>query len=128
MHQPPSAADLLRTVAETLADDVVPATSGPAQHQARVAANIASIVARELELGPEVRSREHDLLREIGGEEIGGEEIGDEADLAAAVTAALRKGSADSDEEHERVRTLLTEIVRGDLSISKPGYDDWDGE
>jgi len=123
MHQPPSAADLLRTVAETLADDVVPATSGLAQHQARVAANIASIVARELELGPEVRSREHDLLREIGGEE-----ISDEADLAAAVAAALRKGSADSDEEHERVRTLLTEIVRGDLSISKPGYDDWDGE
>ena len=31
---PPSAADLLRTVAETLAVDVVPATSGPAQHQA----------------------------------------------------------------------------------------------
>jgi len=123
MHQPPSAADLLRTVAETLAADVVPATSGPAQHQARVAANIASIVARELELGPEVRSREHDLLRAIGGEE-----IGDEADLAAAVAAALRKGSADSDEAHERVRTLLTEIVRGDLSISKPGYDDWDGE
>ena len=123
MHQPPSAADLLRTVAETLADDVVPATNGPAQHQARVAANIASIVARELELGPEVRSCEHDLLRAIGGEE-----IGDEADLAAAVAAALRKGSADSDEEHERVRTLLTEIVRGDLSISKPGYDDWDGE
>ena len=74
-------------------------------------------------MGPEVRSREHDLLRAIGGEE-----IGDEADLAAAVAAALRKGSADSDEEHERVRTLLTEIVRGDLSISKPGYDDWDGE
>lgn len=123
MHQPPSAADLLRTVAETLAVDVVPATSGPAQHQARVAANIASIVARELELGPEVRSREDDLLREIGGEE-----IGDEADLAVAVAAALRKGSADSDEEHERVRTLLTQIVRGDLSISKPGYDDWDGE
>ena len=83
----------------------MPATSGPAQHQA-VAANIASIVARELELGPEVRSREHDLLREIGGEE-----ISDEADLAAAVAAALRKGFADSDEEHERVRTLLTEIV-----------------
>lgn len=123
MHQPPSVADLLRTVAETLADDVVPATTGTAQHQARVAANIASIVARELELGPEVRSREHDLLREIGGEE-----IIDEADLAAAVAAALREGSADSDEEHERVRMLLAEIVRGDLSISKPGYDDWDGE
>ena len=123
MNQPPSAADLLRTVAETLADDIVPATSGPAQHQARVAANIASIVSRELELGPEVRSREHDLLREIGGEK-----ISDETDLAATVAAALRNGAADSDEEHERVRMLLTDIVRGDLSISKPGYVDWDGE
>jgi hypothetical protein len=123
MHQPPSAADLLRTVAETLAYDIMPATSGPAQHQARVAANIASIVSRELELGPEVRSREHDLLCEIGGEK-----TSDETDLAATIATALRNGAADSDEEYERVRMLLTEIVRGDLSISKPGYDDWDGE
>ncbi len=123
MHQPPSAADLLRTVAETLTDDVVPATTGPAQHQARVAANIAAIVARELELGPAVRAHEEELLREIGGAA-----VGDASDLRTQVATALRSGAADTDSEHNRVRALLTEIVRGDLSIAKPGYDDWDGE
>jgi len=123
MHQPPSAADLLRTVAETLSDDVVPATTGPAQHQARVAANIASIVARELELGPDVRAREDQLLREIGGAAVNNAD-----DLSAAVAELLRSGAADTESEHDRVRALLTEIVRGDLSIAKPGYDDWDGE
>ena len=123
MHQPPSAAELLRTVADTLNTDVVPATAGPAQHQARVAANIASIVARELEFGPEVRSREMDLLREIAGHS-----IHDSDDLSAAVATALRNGAADSEQEHARVRSLLVEIARGDLSIAKPGYDDWDGE
>ena len=123
MHQPPSAADLLRTVAETLSDDVVPATTGPAQHQARVAANIASIVARELELGPDVRAREDQLLREIGGAAVNNAD-----DLSAAVAELLRSGAADTESEHDRVRALLTDIVRGDLSIAKPGYDDWDGE
>lgn len=123
MHQPPSAADLLRTVAETLNDDVVPATTGPAQHQARVAANIAAIVARELELGPDIRSREEELLREIGGTAVDNAD-----DLSAAVAAVLRAGAADTEREHDRVRALLTDIVRGDLSIAKPGYDDWDGE
>jgi len=123
MHQPPSAADLLRTVAETLIDDVVPATTGPAQHQARVAANIASIVARELELGPDVRAREDQLLREIGGAAVNNAD-----ELSAAVAELLRSGAADTESEHDRVRALLTEIVRGDLSIAKPGYDDWDGE
>ena len=123
MHQPPSAADLLRTVAETLSDDVVPATTGPAQHQARVAANIASIVARELELGPDVRAREDQLLREIGGAAVNNAD-----ELSAAVAELLRSGAADTESEHDRVRALLTDIVRGDLSIAKPGYDDWDGE
>jgi len=123
MHQPPSAADLLRTVAQTLSDDVVPATTGPAQHQARVAANIASIVARELELGPGVRAREEQLLREIGGAAVNNAD-----DLSAAVAELLRSGAADTESEHDRVRALLTDIVRGDLSIAKPGYDDWDGE
>ena len=83
MHQPPSAADLLRT-SQTLADDVVPATSGPLS----IRRGLQQILRRSL---PEnsswarVRSREHDLPA------IGGEEIGDEADLAAAVAAALRK-------------------------------------
>jgi AcrR family transcriptional regulator len=117
MHQPPSAVDLLRTVAATLTDDVVPALDGPVQHRARVAANIVEIVAREVELGESVRSHEATLLESIAGS----------AD-STVVAAALRSGAADDPAEHDRIRQLLTEIVRGDLSIAKPGYDAWDGD
>ena len=61
MHQPPSAAQLLRTVADTLTNDAVPALTGPAQHRVRVAANIVEIVARELELGEGIELRIRDL-------------------------------------------------------------------
>ena len=119
MHQPPSAAELLRTVATTLTDEVVPALDGPAQHRARVAANIVEIVAREIELGPAVRADEAAALVAI---------IGDGSADAADVAAALRSGVADDPAEHERIRELLVAIARGDLSIAKPGYDDWDGD
>jgi hypothetical protein len=119
VHQPPSAAELLRTVADTLADEIVPALDGPAQHRARVAASIVEIVAREIELGPSVRASETEALLAITG--------GGDAD-PAAVAAALRAGAADDPAEHARVRALLVDIARGDLSIAKPGYDDWDGD
>ena len=117
MHQPPSAAELLRTVASTLTDEAVPALSGPVQHRVRVAANIVEIVARECELGAALRTREAALLNAIAG-----------TDNAADVAAALRAGAADDAAEHDRIRNLLVEIVRGDLSIAKPGYDDWGGD
>ncbi len=122
MHQPPSAADLLRTVQETLDADIVPALSGPSQHQARVAASIVAIVARELELGPDVRDHELDLLQAIIGTEV------DPDDRARVAAEWLRSGGADESDEHDRVLALLTDIARGDLSIAKPGYDAWDGD
>ncbi|MDA2945364.1 MAG: DUF6285 domain-containing protein [Actinomycetota bacterium] len=117
MHQPPSAAELLRTVAATLTDEAVPALSGPVQHRVRVAANIVEIVARECELDEGLRERETALLAAIAG-----------TDDATEVAAALRAGAADDPVEHDRIRDLLLEIVRGDLSIAKPGYDGWDGD
>jgi hypothetical protein len=119
VHQPPSAADLLRTVADTLTEEIVPALDGPAQHRARVAASIVEIVAREIDLGPAVRAAEAVNLRAIAGDA--------DAD-PAAVAVALRAGAADDPAEHARVRDLLIGIARGDLSIAKPGYDDWDGD
>jgi hypothetical protein len=119
VHQPPSATDLLRTVAATIADEIVPALDGPAQHRARVAASIVEIVAREIDLGPAVREAEVAALRAIAG--------GGDAD-PAAVAAALRAGAADDPAEHDRVLELLVAIARGDLSVAKPGYDEWDGD
>lgn len=119
MHQPPTAVELLRTVSSTLNDEIVPALDGPAQHRARVAANIVEIVAREIELGPAVRAGEAAALAAI---------LGDESTDAADVAAALRAGAADDPAEHVRIRDLLVAIARGDLSITKPGYDNWDGD
>jgi len=44
----PTAAELLEIVAETLSGIVVPATAPHVRHQARVAANLCRVVAREL--------------------------------------------------------------------------------
>ena len=117
MHQPPSAAQLLRTVADTLTNDAVPALTGPAQHRVRVAANIVEIVARELELGEATRDTERRLLTEIAGH-----------DDPTVVAGLLRSGAADDPVEHDRIRQMLVDIARGDLAIAKPGYDDWDGD
>ncbi len=47
----PDAARLLRAMATTLSDDVVPACHGPAQHAARVVANLCRILERESAAG-----------------------------------------------------------------------------
>lgn len=44
----PTATELLEVIADTLRDEVVPATAPHAQHYARVAANLCQILAREL--------------------------------------------------------------------------------
>ena len=117
MHQPPSAAQLLHTVADTLTNDAVPALTGTVQHRVRVAANIVEIVARELELGEATRNTERRLLMEIAGH-----------DDPTEVAGLLRSGAADDPVEHDRIRHMLVDIARGDLAIAKPGYDDWDGD
>jgi aminoglycoside phosphotransferase (APT) family kinase protein len=53
----PTASELLDAVREFLTDGVMPATSGQLAFHARVAANALAIVARELELGPELPAR-----------------------------------------------------------------------
>jgi len=50
----PTAGELLDAVREYLTGQVMPATSGQLAFHARVAANALAIVARELELGPEI--------------------------------------------------------------------------
>ncbi|NNH75037.1 hypothetical protein HLB23_35185 [Nocardia uniformis] len=98
MQNRPSAAELLESLAELLEGTLLPALPPELQHRARVGANLARILCREVELGPAAARREHELL------------------------AAVRDGD-------ERARwEALTEIVRADLAIAKPGYDGWEGE
>ena len=123
MQQPPSAADLLSTVVEVLTDEVVPALTGPAQHHARVAANLVAIVERELRLGGDAATREHAAIAALLDDE-----ISDLATLRARLAAELRRGMADDETTDATVWHTLMAAVRDDLSIAKPGHDAWDGD
>ncbi|WP_067697527.1 DUF6285 domain-containing protein [Nocardia jejuensis] len=98
MRNRPSAGELLEALAELLEGTLLPALPPGLQHRARVGANVARIVGREVELGPDAERRADELLDAVPA--------GDERALWEA----------------------LTEIVRADLAIAKPGYDSWDGE
>ena len=123
MQQPPTAADLLATVAEVLEREVVPALGGPVQHHARVAASVVAIVERELRLGPAAAERERTALARLLGD--------DGSDLAAlrhALAARVRAGFADDPTIEADVWDELMRAARDDLSIAKPGHDAWDGD
>ena len=114
MQYRPTSAQLLGALANLLDDVLLPALPAPLQHQARVGANLAWIVERELTLGPDALQRERARLAEATG-------VADPAELAAM----LRKGV---DDHTERAAwSVLVETVREDLAIAKPGYDAWQG-
>ncbi|WP_040865313.1 DUF6285 domain-containing protein [Nocardia exalbida] len=60
MQNRPSAAELLESIAELLEQTLLPALPAGLQHKARVGANLARIVRREIESGP--AAAEHELL------------------------------------------------------------------
>jgi len=109
----PSAASLLEAVAETLTSEVVPATSGRAQHSARVAANLCRIIAREFDSpgDPIVTARLCELLRM-------------EPDSPPTeLWAVLDNGLKDNDPAFDAAASpLIREMVERELAISKPTY------
>ncbi|MFE7744123.1 DUF6285 domain-containing protein [Nocardia sp. NPDC057455] len=62
MQNRPSAAELLESLAELLEQTLLPALPAGLQHKARVGANLARIVRREIEAGPAAAERERELL------------------------------------------------------------------
>ncbi|MCU1643962.1 MAG: Uncharacterized protein JWN03_4237 [Nocardia sp.] len=98
MQNRPSAAELLEALAELLEDTLLPALPPGLHHRARVGANLARILSREIDLGPEADRSEIELL------------------------AAVPDG------DKRALWQALTEVVRADLAIAKPGYDSWEGE
>jgi len=104
----PTAAELVEALREFLADEVMPNTSGALSFHARVAANVAGIVERELDLG-EAAARAHaERLARLG--------FADDAQLAAAI----RAGDLD-DRTAELVPALLQTAI-DDLRIANPRH------
>lgn len=116
-HDRPTAAELLEIMAETLKNAVVPATDPAVRHQARVAANLAAILKRELEneTTDAVTMRRLELVLNLGPATMG----------IDSVCHALRTCHDDVAAE---ALPLVMELVRNKLAVSKPGYDAHDAQ
>ncbi|HVV36560.1 MAG TPA: DUF6285 domain-containing protein [Acidimicrobiales bacterium] len=118
MQDRPTAAELLRDIADLLEGEVLAATSGPTQHHVRVAANLARIVQRELEMGRETNFRERALIGDLLGAD------GSVAELNAELAARLR---ANDDAEFARAAwPVLLAVTLDKLAVNKPGHDAYD--
>ena len=126
MQPRPTAAEILAAIVPVLENEVVPALSGPVQHHARVAANLAAIVERELLLARASDERERQaLLALLPG---GASDPDDLVRVRRELADALRAGLADDPEVDARVWSVLMDATRADLAICKPGHDVWEGE
>jgi hypothetical protein len=126
MQPRPTAEEILRDVAALLDDVLVPALSGPAQHQARVAASLIGIVHREVQLAPENDAAECEAWIGLLGEAAPAH--ADLLTLRREVANALRSGRADSPQANAAVWPVLLRATKADLAIVKPGHDSWDGD
>jgi hypothetical protein len=106
----PTAVELLEATREFVTDEVMPATrdSVAVQFHSRVAANVLSIVERQLRLGPAQSARHRTALDALG--------VGDVTELAEAV----RTGAWD--DRGQRLRSMLAALARDKLAIVEPRH------
>ncbi len=108
VHDAPSGSELLDAVAEFLSEQVVPAQDGRLAFHSRVAANIVSIVSREIALGPELARRRRERLDRLA--------VVDEADLADRIRSGVTDASS------APVLDAVFESVIDKLLVANPGY------
>jgi hypothetical protein len=107
-HDIPSAAQLLDAVRQFLESEVLAVTEGRVQFHVRVAANVLSMVAREIALGPEQAAAHARRLEELG--------VHSDAELAGAI----RAGALDS--RWDEVRAVVEDTVTDKLAVANPRY------
>ncbi len=107
-HDVPSVGELLGAVEGFLRDELLPATEGRLDFHVRVAANVLSIVARQLELGPAQADAHAARLVSLG--------VASEAELAEAI----RSGALD--DRLAEVRAAVQATVADKLAVANPRY------
>jgi hypothetical protein len=120
MQDRPTAAEVLTTLKDYLDGEVLPNVSGTLRYHTLVAANLVTMLQRELAQYPAAAAREQAALADLLGRpdaELG--ELND--DLAER----LRAGVGDADFERRCWDVLFAAAV-DKLAISKPGYDRYD--
>ena len=126
MGDQPTAEALLEAMALTLDRQVVPATSGGAQHATRVVANLCRIIGRELASEPP-GGLESEVWRLLGRDDPpeDGPTMGQATELSTEAITALDDALRSADPELlDAALPLLRRDVERRLTISKPTYLD----
>ena len=125
MNDRPSAEELLGALERFLREEALPALDGPRRFHARVAANVAALVAREIARGDaDLRAEWARLARLLGREEPAPPDAGA---LRAALEDAnrelvrrIRAGQADAGPWRAAVLAHLKATVAAKLAVSLP--------
>ena len=116
-----SAEELLGGVEAFLRQDVLPQLSGASIYKCRVAANILSIVQRELAQGDTADSAELQGLQNLLGREgRGGDKAAQLDDLNAELCDSIRNGKLDN--QRSAVISHVRTSLQNKLAIANPKY------
>jgi Domain of unknown function (DUF6285) len=114
MQDRPDPIDLVRTVANTLRERLLPQLTGSAAFEARVAANALDVVARQLERGAETGAAELKRLEALLGA------TGSLAELNARLCARIADGTVAADDPAMLAHLWATTLDK--LAVDQPGY------
>jgi hypothetical protein len=128
MQDSPSAEDLTAAVGHFLQHEVAPTIGDPRlRFRVLIAANLMSIVTRELQAGTTPLQREWQLLAALLDHDQGSP--GDETDLRAAtetlqreLCARIRRGDADDGPWGSAVQHYTRESIVAKLAIANPRF------
>jgi len=127
MQDRPTSVELLEAAADFVDRELVPATEGARQFQARVVANVMRIVAREIKLeDPLVRNEVKALARLLGHDAPHLHSLDDlraaAAGMGEELTAKIRAGEADDGAWRGQVLAVVRQSVEDKLRIANPRY------
>ncbi|AMR76684.1 DUF6285 domain-containing protein [Cupriavidus nantongensis] len=117
MPDTPHAAELIDAVTAFLRDTAIPGLSGRAAFDARVAANVLDIVARELRLAPAAQAAEHERLRVLLGAD------GTLAELNRRLCEGIASGRLDA--TTPGLADHLWAVTLAKLAVDQPGYSSY---
>ena len=124
MNDRPDRLELLEAVRRFLADEAVPALGGHLGYQARVAANVVAIVARELESESEQLESEWRGLADLLG--FAGDPPPNPQELRAqilegneALSRCIRAGEADAGPRRQAIFQHLRKTVDAKLVVAR---------
>ena len=127
MQDRPTSVELLEAAADFVENELVPATQGARQFQARVVANVMRVVAREIKLEDPLVRHEVKALAQLLGRDSPHLHSLDDLRAAAVsmgeeLTSRIRAGEADDGDWRQIVLAVVRQSVEDKLRIANPRY------